>query len=128
MAWLFSLFGTLPFLIALLWSLSGMDAEASMLAAFLAAALGAVYVISYPAAQAESPTLLLLRFLDSAPGKRRSEAEIHTFFANRSSLADRAADLQRDGLVAKGKTTVSGEALRIFFTYFRRALRIEGNG
>lgn len=127
---LFLIFILVPVLVTLCIMAS---ASLSVTTAFgslvLALSCGAVYVITYPAAQAQSPTLILLLFLaEKAPKGGANREEIYQFFTTRSTLADRWSDLEKDGLATDSGHSLQGKFLTKFFLYLRSLLNIREAG
>lgn len=101
-------------------------ANSGALCAILSLSLSAVYVMTYPAAQAESPTLLIMIYL----WRKQSctKQEIEAYFRSKNPLEERKQDLHRDGLLRNSRPTAGGRGLIFFFTTLRRALNIKENG
>lgn len=93
----------------------------------LAAALGLFYVMNYPAAQADSPSLQFLRFLQNFP-QGISEGEFIQAFDRASLKSDRAADLQREGWLTGNKPRGLGLFIARFFLAIRKLLALRGVG
>lgn len=93
--------------------------------ALLHAALASAYMQTYPAAQALSPSLQILRLLHNRPGL--TEAQIRSKLAHGSWVEDRLDDLLAAGLVNRrpdGRVGITprGAALVPPFYWFRRFL------
>lgn len=89
-------------------------------------AMSAIYIMTYPAIQAKSPSLvLLLKIHERMPAGLDAEA-IKGIFPHDSLLHARFDDLITDGLLEKtGKgysLTATGRLLRTIFTTYRRIL------
>jgi hypothetical protein len=67
----------------------------------LHAALSAVYIASYPAAQAHSPTLAIFLLIAASPDKRLNSDEIVKRYTNRHTLVERVRDLSVYDLVSE---------------------------
>lgn len=89
-------------------------------------ALSAAYVMTFPAIQAQSPTLLLIQEIKRRGG-RVGEDDLGAIFNERLLLEERKKDLSRDGLVnADGSMGRFGKALAVVFLLYRRMLGISG--
>lgn len=111
------------------WSLLLVTAFDSdlVLPAFLHLLLSANYISIYPALQASSPTLTLLRELYFSDGL--SEAQILERFPMQSLIRERVKDLESGKLICKdhnGNVHLSriGSLLAGFFVFFRRLLNL----
>lgn len=91
--------------------------------------LSAAYVMTFPAIQAESPTLRLIRLLRENGGEM-AESELARQLGEDSILSDRKRDLASDGLTGeKGELGFAGRMLALFFRSYRRMAGLkEGNG
>jgi hypothetical protein len=97
----------------------------------LALGLGTAYVMSFPAASAQSPTILMIDFLSRAPGL--SAGELEKQLNQRVNLVgDRLLDLEADGLgraSAEGfKPSRAGYFLGLVFWTYRRILGLPLGG
>lgn len=93
---------------------------------FLYLALSAVYVVSYPAAQAMCPSLTILLIVAHAMPRGCTQEEIQGHFSNSGLLDTRVQDLidaklakEVDGMLT---LTPSGVATARFFVFYRRLL------
>lgn len=80
--------------------------------------LGSCYIMSFPAASAKSPTVMIYYLLHRHRGLTPQELERH--LAQELDLkGDRVKDLQADGLyAANGRPSLAGRALgRVFLSY-----------
>jgi hypothetical protein len=91
--------------------------------------LSFAYVMTFPAIQAESPTLRLIRLLRENGGEM-AESELIRLLGEGSILDDRKRDLASDGLIGeKGELGLAGRGLALFFRAYRRMAGLkEGNG
>lgn len=117
MAMLFLLFAGLPLL--------SFAFDHSIDRLFLALALGGAYIMTFPAAAAESPTILIIDILDK--NGPQGEIEISEKLRARVNLSeDRVADLESDGLGSRDgkklKVTFPGRAIGYVFWTYRRLL------
>jgi len=91
----------------------------------LALGLGCVYIMSFPAAAAKSPTLLIIDLLDRHGALSKSELEKY-LNADVSMVEDRLRDLKADGLVdtraEKFRPSATGRLIGYVFWYYRRVL------
>jgi hypothetical protein len=120
MLWLFLIFVGLP-----LFAFAAFPDQA--LAIFLTLCFSTAYVQMYPAAQAQSPSLVFLLFIHAHPGRARDEL-MKTFVSSRL-LDDRIADLHRDGLIT-GETgqlrlRPFGRLLVKFYARFRTLMKLK---
>lgn len=91
--------------------------------------ISAAYVMTFPAIQAESPTLRLMRLLRENGGEM-AESDLIRLLGEESILNDRMRDLVSDGLTGeKGQLGLAGLQLAKFFRFYRRLAGLkEGNG
>lgn len=95
--------------------------------------LSLAYIMSYPAAQAESPTFkIILSVADSMPKGMTAQA-VNDIFSEDVLLNERIEDLVRDGLIflKDGKCVLSykGRLIAAFFSGYRRLLSLpQGEG
>lgn len=91
--------------------------------------LSAAYVMTFPAIQAESPTLRLIRLLYEAGGELE-EQEVFRLLGEESILGDRKRDLADDRLTGDGgRLSGAGRLLACFFRFYRRLAGLrEANG
>jgi hypothetical protein len=85
-------------------SLSGMEIALVLLLNF---ALSAIYISSYPAAQAASPSLKILLIIESARDKRMTAEEIFKYFENQKIILTRINELVDYNLVIKDQDRFS---------------------
>jgi len=89
-------------------------------------ALAAVYLMTYPAIQAESPSLVVLRAIADAMPAGLDWQEIAATFHPDALVNDRLADLLTDGLVCQQggqyQLTAKGGFLATIFAAYRRVL------
>jgi hypothetical protein len=123
---LFFIYLFLPILIGFL-------ARQSLPAHVLYFGLACAWILTFPALQAQSPSLALLLFLEQS-GKQNgaSLAEILTSQNKETLVIARMEDLKNDGLMyqdSQGSLKIGplAKVLAIFFIFWRRLLRIEGN-
>lgn len=94
---------------------AGVPAAALVLAALLALQIAACYVISYPAMQANSPSLEMTRQLSRAGSAGLAPAELYARLSEPSLVSDRIDDLLGDGLAIEAdgryRCTPKGAAL-----------------
>jgi hypothetical protein len=129
--WLFVIFLIAPSVFyALGMGLSGPRESATIVYLFVIT-LSATYVLAYPVAQTESPTVVLVRLLDRHNGSGGlTRAEILTRMQSEKAFDDRLRDLEDNGLLeAKGDTASPGlsgfgRAIAAFFYYYRAALKL----
>lgn len=109
-------------------SLSLVEAAAALL---LAWALGAAYVQTYPAAQAQSPSLVVLLHLGGAP-EGLTQDELLARFGPSSLVGNRIDDLVTNAFVREtpeGLTlTLPGRILASFFATYRGILGLRPKG
>jgi hypothetical protein len=89
----------------------------------LAFGLGCTYIMSFPAAAAKSPTILIINLLDK--NGALSKAQLEALLAKDVNLVeDRMADLKADGLMSATSSIPSapGRFLGYVFWYYRRLL------
>jgi cellulose synthase/poly-beta-1,6-N-acetylglucosamine synthase-like glycosyltransferase len=86
--------------------------------------LGSCYIMSFPAAAAKSPTIVILHVLRKTGGLTRPQLE--TELAKQLDLkGDRLRDLKADGLYTdQGRPSLSGRTLGWMFWTYRRILGI----
>ncbi len=90
----------------------------------LSLALGSTYIMSFPAASAKSPTVMIFYILHRSGGLTPKELESR--LATELDLkGDRMKDLQADGLyTGSGKPSLAGQILGYTFWTYRRILGI----
>ena len=96
----------------------------------LALGLAMAYIASYPAIQAESPSLLIVSRIHQARRQTMSEQQLLDSFDNQKLLEPRLDDLITAGLAARGdqgeggryRITGKGERLVGIFILFRRLM------
>lgn len=100
--------------------------EAWALLLFLDFSLSSAYILSYPAVEAVSPTLVIALQLCEAGENGVARAELADFFKSDNVFRPRINDLidsglvnERDGLIS---LTSKGKTLAGFFILYRRAL------
>jgi hypothetical protein len=95
-------------------------------AAILALEISACYVISYPAMQAESPSLVMADQLSSAGTNGLTPAELYGRLREVSLVSERIDDLLSDGLAVESGATVActwkGAFLARAFTVWKTLL------
>ncbi|MGE3760112.1 MAG: hypothetical protein AB7H97_20270 [Pseudobdellovibrionaceae bacterium] len=86
--------------------------------------LGSCYIMSFPAAAAKSPTIVILHVLRKSKGLAQPELEAE--LAKQLDLkGDRLRDLKADGLYTEsGRPSLSGRILGYMFYSYRRILGI----
>lgn len=86
--------------------------------------LGSCYIMSFPAAAAKSPTIVILHVLRKSGGLSRPQLEIE--LAKQLDLkGDRLRDLKADGLYTdQGRPSFSGRLLGHMFWTYRKVLGI----
>ena len=91
--------------------------------------LSSCYILFFPAVQAESPTLVMVRYLDknkASGGLTRDE--IMMKMCSDLPLQDRIKDLQNNGLIraSEGSQRPSGggRLIAVFFYCYRRAMKL----
>lgn len=86
--------------------------------------LGSCYIMSFPAAAAKSPTIVILHVLRKSGGLTRPQLE--TELAKQLDLkGDRERDLKADGLYTnEGRPSLSGRMLGTMFYTYRKVLGI----
>lgn len=87
------------------------------------------YIMSFPAIQARSPSLLILLELEKKPGLRKEE--LLQCMKEEFSLQYRMENLAADGLATfssseKIQPQFFGRILAKFFLYYRRVMKLEG--
>lgn len=103
----------------------------------LALGLGSAYIMSFPAASAQSPTILMIDFLSKHDGL--AEKDLEKKLNERVNLVgDRLRDLEADGLASKGSTGPGGATafrpsgagyfLGLVFWTYRKALGLPPGG
>lgn len=95
---------------------------------FLHLSLSAAYIMSYPASQAVSPSLIIILIIARAMPRGCTQEEIQSHLDNRTLLDTRFQDLI-DAKLAKETNgmltlTARGIAITRFFTCYRRLLRL----
>lgn len=102
--------------------------EEALLAAVLHYCLALAYIASYPAAQANSPSLDIMLKVSRCPRHEISEREIVEFWGRRSFITGRIDDLLTGGLIAKQgsvyRLSSSGRSLLLVYRAYRRFLGI----
>jgi len=129
MVWLAVIFIILPIVVYILMGClgyRGLDCKNVIFVLLWHLALSAAYIMSYPAIQAECPTLkIILAVRDSMPKGMRVKA-INDIFCNDRLLSDRFDDLINDDLISRkdGKWSLSlkGSLLVSFFSIYRKLL------
>jgi hypothetical protein len=122
--------GVVPFqiiiLFALFWGvpLAYFGYQPSFDQLVLSLALGSCYIMSFPAAAAKSPTVMILWLLKKSGGL--TKAELESALSKELDLkGDRMKDLQADGLyTAGGRPSLSGRVLGYAFFSYRKILGI----
>lgn len=88
--------------------------------------LSAIYIMTYPAIQAQSPTLVLLLAIARNMPEGLDARQIREIFSSDALLHDRFADLVSDGfLICMGEEytlTAKGRILRAIFFAYRRLM------
>jgi hypothetical protein len=129
--WLFLIFLIAPTLFYALCMGLGWPRESATIMYLFVITLSATYVVAYPVAQTQSPTIVLVRLLDRhnvSGGLTR--AEILAKMRSEKAFDDRLRDLQNNGLLeAKGDSASPGlsgfgRAVAAFFYYYRAALKL----
>lgn len=104
-------------------NVSGIDAVAVLVFHF---ALSLVYISSYPAAQAISPSLEMLLVIASSPDRRLTAEGVLERFNDQGLLHARVDDLKGSVLVSQRngclELTAAGKAVIVFFVLYRRLL------
>jgi hypothetical protein len=99
--------------------------EPSVSQLILAVGLGCTYIMSFPAASAKSPSLLLIDVLDREGPQTKEELEAK-LLKSVNLVEDRLRDMQADGLVSKNakefRPSRAGRFLGYVFWYYRRLL------
>jgi len=95
--------------------------------------LAAAYLLSYPAAQASSPSLRIVLAAASSMPDGMTEDQIRALFSEEDLFGGHLARLEQEGLVINtgGRWTVSpcGRRTAVFFGRYRRLLGLpEGGG
>jgi len=97
----------------------------------LALGLGAAYVMSFPAASAQSPTILMIDFLSRSPGLTSIELE-QRLNEKVNLVGDRMRDLEADGLGQSKngsfKPSRAGYCLGLVFWTYRKVLGLPLGG
>ena len=134
---LFLVFAALPaVIIALLFVASLNGSNFALIAPFepegwamtfvLQMALSSAYVLTYPAIQAGSPSLVILLILGASEGKKASYEFLSEFFNEEKLFLPRLKDLVESGLVYKDagvlRATTRGRVMIVPFMALRKIL------
>ena len=129
---LFALFfmGGIALLSGFFGSLSGTDWMANVL---LHVAMSCGYIQLYPASQANSPSVTILKAVSQSMPHGMNEAEIRSLLDLEKNFQERIEDLLVSGLMIRENGRLSltkrGRAFIVPFIYYRRMLGIpEGKG
>ena len=95
--------------------------------------LSSCYILFFPAVQVESPTLVMIRYLDiknSSGGLTRDE--IMAKMCSDQPVQDRIKDLQNNGLIGSSegaqRLNGGGRLVAAFFYCYRRAMKLPMGG
>jgi hypothetical protein len=129
--WLFLIFFGLPslsFLFAVT-SVSDYSSEKWTLGYLLVMSISGAYVFIYPAAQAASPSMVILLLLNAHKQKGgMTKAEILDVMKSDTLFEDRIRDLHNDGLFRdddiRPGLSKPGRFVAMIFFYYRRLLRL----
>ncbi len=98
----------------------------------LALALAAAYVLTYPAIEVESPTLLLAELFDATGAQGLTRSELHRRLGNDVLVRPRVQDMLDEKLVElsgpRYLLTPKGRALGALFVAWRTCLRASRGG
>ncbi len=124
MLWLFVIFLFVP-IVSIAWLRDQADLAAG---AFLALCISAAYVQTFPAAQARSPSLVILNLIAGGGPDGMAREELLSRMSASGLLEDRIQDLGNDGLISTedGKVRLRGPGrlLAAVFFYYRRVLNL----
>jgi hypothetical protein len=124
---LFALFGIK--ILGFRFPLSGLELLYTF---FLHLSLSFVYISSYPAAQADSPSLYILLMIASSGRNGMTAEEIINMSSNTKLITDRVDDLLNYKLISEGKDCFKlrpiARAIIIFFIWYRKLLGLPHYG
>lgn len=122
--WMFGVFFFIPTIVSLITFFYFLNDIWVLQAGVLILAIGGAYLMSYPAIQAQSPTLVMLVFIHRNPGA--SESDIVKAMVSEKLVEDRIQDLGEDGLIKKNgdhlELTSAGFFIAWFFNRYRSLL------
>ena len=130
--------GGLALVMSLAWSLPGFaawlpsDPFGVLQAVVLALALAAGYVMTYPAIEVESPTLVMIQAIARSGGEGLARATLFDQLNDEVLVAPRVRDLVSEGLAVEreGRLHLSGRGRRLvrLFLFWRRVLGAREGG
>ena len=130
--------GGLALVMSLAWSLPGLaawlpsDPFGVLQAAVLALALAAGYVMTYPAIEVESPTLVMIQAIARSGGEGLARATLFDQLNDEVLVAPRVRDLVSEGLAVEreGRLHLSERGRRLvrLFLFWRRVLGAREGG
>ena len=135
---LFGILGGLLLALAVAWALPGLAARLPagpfgvLQSLLLALALAAAYVMTYPAIEVESPTLVMIEAIAAAGDRGLARDTLFERLNDEALVAPRVRDLVSDGLAVEtqGRLRLSARGRRLVaaFALWRRVLGAADGG
>lgn len=79
-----------------------LDADVLIEVFFLHLSLSLIYIASYPAVEAHSPSLVILLMIASSPFKKMTAEDIIRYYSASNTIVERVEDLKVSGLITEG--------------------------